>query len=71
VLDAVVPADSGGADLTAKASHCTELESGGRMIDAMTNTLLPTVSGKFLKRVMEVKRTTMEPLSHPFRSKRG
>ena len=35
------------------ASRCTELESGGRMIDAiLTNTLLPRVSNEFLVRMM-------------------
>jgi type VI secretion system protein VasG len=38
------------------ASRCTELESGGRMIDAiLTNTLLPAISQEFLKRMMEEK----------------
>ena len=36
------------------ASRCTELESGGRMIDAiLTNTLLPAVSAEFLTRLLE------------------
>jgi type VI secretion system protein VasG len=36
------------------ASRCTELESGGRMIDAiLTNTLLPRISGEFLRRMVE------------------
>jgi type VI secretion system protein VasG len=35
------------------ASRCTELESGGRMIDAiLTNTLLPKISQEFLTRTM-------------------
>ncbi len=35
-------------------SRCTELESGGRMIDAiLTNTMLPAVSRAFLERMME------------------
>jgi type VI secretion system protein VasG len=35
------------------ASRCTELESGGRMIDAiLTNTLLPRISTEFLTRMM-------------------
>ena len=35
------------------ASRCTELESGGRMIDAiLTNTLLPRISQEFLLRMM-------------------
>ena len=37
-------------------SRCTELESGGRMIDAiLTNTVLPAISEEFLKRMMEGK----------------
>jgi type VI secretion system protein VasG len=37
-------------------SRCTELESGGRMIDAvLTNTLLPTISQELLKRMAEGK----------------
>ncbi|NEX22390.1 type VI secretion system ATPase TssH [Thiorhodococcus mannitoliphagus] len=38
------------------ASRCTELESGGRMIDAiLTNTVLPRISEEFLTRMMEGK----------------
>ena len=38
------------------ASRCTELESGGRMIDAiLTNTVPPKISEEFLKRMMEGK----------------
>ncbi len=38
------------------ASRCTELESGGRMIDAiLTNTMLPHISTEFLTRMMEGK----------------
>ena len=34
-------------------SRCTEVESGGRMIDAiLTNTVLPAISGEFLRRAM-------------------
>jgi type VI secretion system protein VasG len=41
------------------ASRCTELESGGRMIDAiLTNSVLPTISGEFLKRMMEGQEIT-------------
>lgn len=33
--------------------RCTELESGGRMIDAiLTNTVLPSLSGEFLQRML-------------------
>ena len=36
------------------ASRCTEVESGGRMIDAiLTNTVLPALSGEFLTRMLE------------------
>jgi type VI secretion system protein VasG len=36
------------------ASRCTELESGGRMVDAiLTNTVLPRISEEFLTRMME------------------
>ena len=35
-------------------SRCTEVESGGRMIDSiLTNTLLPEISHEFLKRTMD------------------
>ncbi len=38
------------------AERCTELESGGRMIDAiLTNTVLPKISGEFLNRMVEGK----------------
>jgi type VI secretion system protein VasG len=34
-------------------SRCTEVESGGRMIDAiLTNTVLPAISREFLTRTM-------------------
>jgi len=37
-------------------SRCTEVESGGRMIDAiLTNTVLPEISREFLTRTMEGK----------------
>ncbi len=38
-------------------SRCTELESGGRMIDAiLTNTVLPSISQVFLQRMMQGER---------------
>jgi type VI secretion system protein VasG len=38
------------------ASRCTELESGGRMIDAiLTNTMLPRISEEFLRHMLEGK----------------
>ena len=37
-------------------SRCTEIESGGRVIDnLLTNTMLPRISGEFLTRMMENK----------------
>jgi type VI secretion system protein VasG len=37
-------------------ARCTELESGGRMIDAiLTNTVLPQISEEILTRTMEGK----------------
>jgi type VI secretion system protein VasG len=36
------------------ASRCTELESGGRMIDAiLTNSVLPAISRRFLEQTAE------------------
>lgn len=41
------------------ASRCTELESGGRMIDAiLTNTILPRISDEFLNRTIEGRAMT-------------
>ena len=41
------------------ATRCTELESGGRMIDAiLTQTLLPEISREFLSRMMEGQRVS-------------
>ena len=34
-------------------ARCQEVESGGRMIDAIvTNTMLPDISGEFLRRMI-------------------
>lgn len=42
--------------LTLIAERCTELESGGRMIDAiLTNTILPEISQEFLTNMLEGK----------------
>ncbi len=45
-------------------SRCQEVESGGRMIDAIvTNTMLPDISGEFLRRMMagaEVKKVAID-----------
>jgi type VI secretion system protein VasG len=36
------------------ASRCTEIESGGRMIDAiLTNTILPRLSEEYLRRTID------------------
>ena len=49
-----VPFTYSDAVLTLIRNRCTELESGGRMIDAiLTNTVLPTVSREILNRTME------------------
>jgi type VI secretion system protein VasG len=41
------------------ANRCTELESGGRMIDSiLTNTLLPRISHELLSRMMQGKSAT-------------
>ncbi|MFO7641672.1 MAG: type VI secretion system ATPase TssH [Candidatus Competibacteraceae bacterium] len=45
-------------------SRCTELESGGRMVDAiLTNTLLPAISQEFLTRMVEGKPVTRVQVS--------
>jgi type VI secretion system protein VasG len=47
-------------------SRCTELESGGRMIDAiLTNTLLPRVSKEILERLMESRPVTKVAITAP------
>lgn len=48
-----VPFDYSDAVVDTIVSRCQELESGGRMIDAIvTNTMLPDISAEFLKRMM-------------------
>jgi type VI secretion system protein VasG len=45
-------------------SRCTEVESGGRMIDTiLTNTLLPVISKELLTRMMEGKPVTRVAVS--------
>ncbi|MEM9782880.1 MAG: AAA family ATPase, partial [Pseudomonadota bacterium] len=50
--------------------RCQELESGGRMIDAIvTNTMLPEISAEFLKRLMkgeEVRHVKLGTAEHEF-----
>ncbi len=42
--------------VTTIASRCTEIESGGRMIDAiLTNTILPKLSEEYLRRTMDAR----------------
>lgn len=49
-----VPFEYTDAVVEAIVDRCQELESGGRMIDAIvTNTMLPDISAEFLKRMME------------------
>ena len=51
-------------------SRCSELESGGRMIDAIvTNTMLPDISAEFLRRMMaggEVNRVAIDVKDNDF-----
>ena len=48
-----VPFDYSDAVVDLIVERCQELESGGRMIDAIvTNTMLPDISGEFLRRMM-------------------
>jgi len=48
-----IPFNYGDEAVKLIVSRCTEVESGGRMIDAiLTNTVLPEVSREFLKRTM-------------------
>ena len=49
-----VPFEYSDAVIDEIVNRCQELESGGRMIDAIvTNTMLPDISSEFLKRMME------------------
>jgi type VI secretion system protein VasG len=51
-----IPLTYSEAVLKLVASRCTELESGGRMIDAiLTNTILPRISQEILQRLMDGK----------------
>jgi len=54
-----VPFEYSDAVVQTIVDRCQELESGGRMIDAIvTNTMLPDISAEFLKRMMEGKAVT-------------
>ncbi|MCL5777304.1 type VI secretion system ATPase TssH [Limibaculum sp. FT325] len=49
-----VPFEYDDAVVETIVSRCQELESGGRMIDAiLTNSMLPAISAEFLRRLME------------------
>ncbi|MFT6528018.1 MAG: type VI secretion system protein VasG [Celeribacter sp.] len=51
-----VPFEYSDAVVEEIVNRCQELESGGRMIDAIvTNTMLPDISAEFLKRMMQGK----------------
>ena len=51
-----VPFEYSDAVVEEIVNRCHELESGGRMIDAIvTNTMLPDISAEFLTRMMEGK----------------
>jgi type VI secretion system protein VasG len=48
-----VPFEYSDAVVQTIVDRCQELESGGRMIDAIvTNTMLPDISAEFLRRMM-------------------
>ena len=59
-----VPFEYSDAVVQTIVDRCQELESGGRMIDAIvTNTMLPDISAEFLKRMMqgeEVKKVVID-----------
>jgi type VI secretion system protein VasG len=59
-----VPFDYTDAVVDLIVSRCQEVESGGRMIDAIvTNTMLPDISGEFLRRMIAgdaVKRVALD-----------
>ncbi len=54
-----VPFEYSDAVVEEIVNRCQELDSGGRMIDAIvTNTMLPDISAEFLKRMMEGQEVT-------------
>jgi type VI secretion system protein VasG len=65
-----VPFDYSQAVVDTIVSRCAELESGGRMIDAIvTNTMLPDISNEFLRRMMaggEVNRVAIDVKDNDF-----
>ena len=59
-----IPLEYGDDVVKLIVSRCTELESGGRMIDAiLTNTVLPHISREFLTRLVEGKPVTRVTLT--------
>jgi type VI secretion system protein VasG len=59
-----IPLEYGDDVVNLIVSRCTELESGGRMIDAiLTNTVLPHISREFLTRLVEGKTVSRVRLS--------
>jgi type VI secretion system protein VasG len=65
-----VPFEYSQAVVDTIVSRCAELESGGRMIDAIvTNTMLPDISNEFLRRMMaggEVLRVAIDVKDNDF-----
>lgn len=65
-----VPFEYTGAVVEEIVSRCQELESGGRMIDAIvTNTMLPDISAEFLRRMMEggtIEKVAIDVSDHEF-----
>ena len=65
-----VPFEYSDAVVEEIVSRCQELESGGRMIDAIvTNTMLPDISAEFLTRMMQgqvVERVAIDVKDHEF-----
>jgi len=65
-----VPFEYSQAVVDTIVSRCQELESGGRMIDAIvTNTMLPDISAEFLRRMMaggEVTKVAIDVTDNDF-----
>jgi type VI secretion system protein VasG len=65
-----VPFEYSDAVVEEIVNRCQELESGGRMIDAIvTNTMLPDISAEFLRRMMEggeIKKVAIDVADNAF-----
>ena len=65
-----VPFEYSDAVVEEIVNRCQELESGGRMIDAIvTNTMLPDISAEFLRRMMEggtIEKVAIDAKDHEF-----